>query len=156
MKLDMEITLDSLPQAPQADYAPIPDGWYDATIGSAEVKQTKAGNGAYISVRYNITGPAHGGRVIFGNVTTRNVNPKAEEIGRQHIGEIMRATGLSKLGDTDQLVGASLKIKVTTSKSAEYGDKNEVKGWRPSGNGAPAPAAAPAKSSKPVPPWVKK
>jgi hypothetical protein len=93
--------------------------------------------------------------VVFGNLNLRNKNPKAEEIGAQQLGELMRAVGLARLEDSDQLIGKRLSVKLTTQKSEQYGDKNEVKGFRANGSAQPVivAGAAPAASAKP--PWAK-
>ncbi len=138
------------------DFAPIPDGWYDVMITESTVKQTKAGTGSYVSFRCDVTGPSHQGRVVFGMLTLTNPNPKAEEIGNQQMGEVMRAIGMARLDDSDQLVGKRLAIKVATESNAEFGDKNKIKGYRASG-GAQAPTAsttAPAPTAS-KPPWAK-
>jgi len=96
----------ALPQSTR-NFEPLPAGWYLATITSAELMTTKAGTGQYIKVRYDILGPTHQGRVVFGNLNIRNPSAKAEEIGLQQLGELMGAVGLSRLTDTDQLVGAT-------------------------------------------------
>ena len=162
-----------LPQAynaaelPQSDrsYDPIPEGWYDVEIKGAELRTTKAGNGQYIAVRYDVTGPTHGGRVIYGNLNVSNPNPKAEEIGRQQLGELMRAIGLGVVQDTDQLIGGRLSIKVSIRKSEQYGDSNDVKGFKALAGGAapaapsapaPQPAAAPAPAAATAPPWAQR
>ncbi len=158
--LGMTINAADLPQGNTGDFSPIPAGWYSATVVGAEIKQTKAGTGSYISVRYDITGPTHQGRVIFGILNISNPNPKAEEIGRQQLGDLMRSIGLDTVTDSDQLIGGNCDIKLTITKSEEYGEKNEVKAWRkPEGGGSmPKPAvqaAAPASSGS-TPPWAKK
>jgi hypothetical protein len=128
-------------------------------MSGAEVKATKTGTGQYIAVKYTITGPSHQGRVLFGNLNIKNQSPKAEEIGRQQLREILEAIGLSKVEDTDQLIGHGLQIKVSVDKSEQYGDRNEIKGFKAIAGGAPkvavvsTPAAAPAKAA---PPWAKK
>lgn len=153
----------SLPQGNTGNFDPLPAGWYSATMAAAEIKATKTGTGQYIALRYDIIGPTHQGRVVFGNLNIRNQSPKAEEIGRQQLGEICRAIGLAKVSDTDQLIGNSLMIKLDVEKSEQYGDKNQVKGFKPIAGGAPprtavaSPAAAtPAATTKAAPPWAKK
>jgi hypothetical protein len=53
-------------------------------------------------------------------------------------------------------------IKLDVEKSDQYGDKNQVKGFKPIAGGAPlrvaapAAAAAPAATTKAAPPWAKK
>lgn len=153
-RLDKVYTESELPKSDR-DFTPVPDGWYDVTITEADVKKTNAGTGTYIKLRYDITGPAHSGRVVFGNINNSNPNPKAEEIGNQQLGELMRAVGLPKLEDTDQLIGKRLIVKLTTQKSEQYGDKNEVKGYRSNGAAQPATSSAPGAAAAAKPPWAK-
>ena len=153
--------VNELPQGKAGNFEPLPAGWYTSTITQAEVKKTKAGNGEYIKVRFDITGPTHQGRVVFGNLNIKNANLKAEEIGRQQLGEIMRAIGLAKVADTDQLIGGQISIKLTIKDDAQYGASNEIKGFNSlTGSAAPsipsAPASAPAATGKAAPPWAKK
>jgi hypothetical protein len=72
----------------------------------------------------------------------------------------MRAIGLAKVTDTDQLIGNSLSIKLDVKNDAQYGASNEVKGFKSvNGSAAPVaasmPAAAPA-AGKAAPPWATK
>ena len=162
--LNEEFNVNELPVG-NNNFEPLPAGWYSATISQSELKDTKAGTGQYIKLRYDITGPTHQGRVVFGNLNIKNPNVKAEEIGRQQLGDIMRAIGLAKVTDTDQLIGGEIVIKLEIKQDETYGASNEVKGFK-SASGSPAPAAAviPAKAKSPAaaapakaaPPWAKK
>ena len=159
--LSESIDLNELPAKTAGSFEPLPAGWYTATITQAELKDTKAGTGQYIKLRYDITGPSHQGRIVFGNLNIKNPNPKAEEIGRADLGEIMRSIGRGKVTDTDQLIGGQLGIKLAIKEDAQYGASNEVKGYKslsgsvaPSATPAAAPAPAAAKSA--APPWAKK
>lgn len=159
MQLNETFDLGNLPEGNTGDFTPLPDGWYTAFIAKAELCTTKAGTGQYIKLRYDITGPTHQGRVVFGNLNIRNPNPKAEEIGRQQLGDIMRAIGLAKVADTDQLVGGAIQIKLVTRHQEGYEPSNDVKGFKSvEGGSMPKPAAAaPAAASAAVtPPWGKK
>jgi hypothetical protein len=158
-------SVDALPQSTN-NFEPLPAGWYTAVVNGAEIKNTKAGTGQYIAVRYDITGPTHQGRVVFGNLNIKNPNPKAEEIGRQQLGELMRAIGLTTVQDTDQLIGGQLSIKLDVRESELYGASNDVKGFKSNKTSgvlnahvalgeknATVMQSAPAKAA---PPWVKK
>lgn len=157
---------NELPQGNGGNYDPLPAGWYNANITAAELKPTKDGSGQYIKVRYDITGPSHQGRVVFGNLNIKNASAKAEEIGRTELGNLMRAIGLAKVTDTDQLIGGSLSIKLDVRAATEqYAAQNEVKGFKAITGSAPtfatasAPAqaaAAPEASGKAAPPWATK
>lgn len=167
--LEHAIDLGDLPESAPKDFSPIPEGWYSATINKAELKPTKDGSGEYIAIRYDITGPTHQGRVIFGNINIKNRSEKAEAIGRAQLGDLMRSLGLSRLTDTDQLIGGELQISVSISPKRvdeatgkTYEARNEVKNFRTM-NGvfvgdAEKPAAKPASkaSSGSAPPWAKK
>ncbi len=160
--LNEAFDVNTLPQATN-NYEPLPAGWYMATITDAELKTTKDGQGQYIRVRYDITGPSHQGRVVFGNLNIKNASAKAEEIGRSQLAELMRAIGLARVTDTDQLVGGSLSIKLDIREgNGQYGPQNEVRGYKAaSGSQAPAftPAAAPAPqqaTAAAAPPWAKR
>lgn len=163
-QLGETISVNDLPVSEAGNYDPLPVGWYTAHIAGAEIKATKAGDGQYIAVRYDITGPSHQGRVVFGNLNIRNASPKAEEIGRQQLGDIMRAIGLAKVSDTDELIGGSLSIKLDIKEAqGEYKARNEVRGFKaiegsPTSFKTAAPAAAPSggASAKAAPPWAKK
>ena len=154
--LDQEILLNDIPESTN-NFEPLPAGWYSANITGADLKATKAGNGSYIAIRYDITGPSHEGRVVFGNINIRNPNPMAESIGRQQLGDIMRAVGLTSVKDTDQLIGTSLMIKVAIRDDEKYGASNDIKGHKAiHGSEPPKPAAKPAtKAAGTNPPWQK-
>lgn len=159
--LDEAFDVNSLPQS-DSNYELVPAGWYNATITKAEIKPTKAGTGQYIAIRYDITGPSQQGRIIFEQLNIKNPNPKAEEIGRSTLGEIMRSIGLTRVTDTDQLIGGSLQIKVTVKESdGQYEARNEAKGHKAiAGNSSQLPTpqtTQPATTNTTTaPPWAKK
>lgn len=164
--LSESFDINELPQG-AGSFDPLPAGWYSTSIQGAELKKTSTGTGEYISVKYAITGPTHQGRTVFGNLNIKNPNPKAEEIGRQQLGELMRAIGLARVTDTDQLIGGQLQIKlaVTPERTDErtgktYDPSNEVKGFKSLTGSSPAAsipqAAAAQATAKATPPWVKK
>jgi Protein of unknown function (DUF669) len=158
-RLDIGFTADELPES-RGDYEPLPEGWYSAEIGDAEIRVTKDGTGQYIRCRYNVTGPTKAGRVVFGNLNIMNKSQKAEEIGRQQLGELMRSIGLGRIEDTDQLIGCPLQIKLSIRPAENgYAAQNDVRGFRAPEGAAPAkaaPAASGATSGKAAPPWAKK
>lgn len=137
------------------NFDPLPAGWYEVKIHSADLKATKEGGGQYIAVRYDVTGPTHEGRVVFGNLNVRNANPKAEEIGRAQLGELMRAIGIATANDTDELVGGTLAIKLDVKKDEKYGERNEVRGFRALDGAAPPAVSKNEGAAKKKLPWQK-
>ena len=160
--LDQAFNLEELPVSTQNNFEPLPEGWYTATITGADIKTTKAGNGQYINAKYTIIGPTHQGRIVFGMINIKNPNPQAEEIGRQQLGEIMRAIGLTKVSDTDQLIGGGLSIKLKISPAnGSYEASNSVTSFKALAGGIPAipkpsPMATQSPSTDKAPPWAVK
>lgn len=158
MFLDQEFNADDFVTTNSFD--PLPEGWYNVSIAGAEVKNTKAGTGQYISIKYTVTGPSHQGRVVFGNLNIKNPNPRAEEIGRQQLGDLMRAIGIPKIKDTDQLIGGNLSIKLTVKPAdGQYEASNDIKGFKAiSGASLPQPGVSPTPAPAPsaAPPWARK
>jgi len=162
--LDTPINAADLPVGQSGSFEPLPAGDYQVAIESAEIKDTNDKTGQYIKLKMKVNGPTHAGRVVFSNLNIRNKSPKAEEIGRQQLGDIMRAIGLATLTDTDQLIGGSLVVKLAIKPAdGQYEAGNEVKAYK-AGNGSAAPAPSfPAPSSAvsqpasaSAPPWAKK
>ena len=145
----------SLPES--TDYSPIPAGWYRCRITEASLETTKAGTGQYIKCRYDVLDAPHANRVFFGNINIRNPNPKAEEIGAEQLGKLMRSIGLARVSDTDQLVGGVMQVKVTIRQSEQYGDSNEVKDWKADGGAGTTSAGAATPPPAPTGglPWSK-
>lgn len=158
--LSQSFDVNDLP-AQQNDFTPLPEGWYTASINSAEIRDTKDKTGQYIAIRYDITGPTHQGRVVFGNINIKNKSTQAEEIGRQALGSIMRAIGLARVDDTDQLIGGNLQIKLAIRTQEGYEPTNDVRGYKAIEGGSLPQAqefapTSPAQSDKAAPPWAKK
>lgn len=115
-----------LPEA--ATYELIPAGWYQATVATCELKPTRDGSGKIISMKLDILGPTHQGRCIYHNLNLINKSEVAQEIGRRELGIIATANGLASVADSDELIGATLKIKVGTEPATEqYQAKSVIK-----------------------------
>lgn len=152
------INLNDLPQQTN-DYAPIPAGDYVVTIKNAELKPTKDGSGQYIKLKLDVVAPSSVGRVIFSNINIRNKSEQAENIGRQQLGAIMRALGISSISHPDQLIGATVGVKVAIREAQNgYEAQNEVKAYKAvSGSAPPAqsvPSAPVQAGATAAPPWA--
>lgn len=176
MQLGQTFNQNDLPEGNDGEFTAIPAGDYQVEITEASLQDTKSGTGQYIKLRMDIIGPSHQGRVLFSNLNIRNQSEKAEQIGLQQLGDVIRAIGIPSLSDTDQLVGGNLSVKVKVKDDAEYGDangkKNEIAAYKsmtgskpPQANGgapfvngaattqAPAESASDKRTS--APPWAK-
>ncbi len=77
--LDAPINASDLPES-NNDFGVLPPGDYTVRISEAGIKATKDGNGQYIKLTLDVTGPSHAGRKLFCNLNIRNASAKAEEI----------------------------------------------------------------------------
>jgi hypothetical protein len=154
----------------EGSFDPIPEGWYQVTILDAPIKAVKNKPGEYINLKLLVSGPSHANRIVFAKLNVRNANPDAERIAHLQLGDILRATGISGMEDTDQLIDRRLEAKVVIKPAtSEFAASNDVKAYRAIGAGnkkakndgdsptsiAPKPAPKPA-SSENTPPWGKK
>jgi hypothetical protein len=142
------------------DFAPLPAGLYDVEVSNSEVKDTKNGTGCYLSLELTVLGPTGAGRKVWANVTLKNANAQAEQIGQAQLSALCRAVGISVLKDSDELFQKVLKVRLKVTPARDgYQAKNEVTAWEPAGGAAPAAAArpaAPATGAKAAPPWARK
>jgi hypothetical protein len=151
-------SIDTLPAS--KEYGVFPAGFYDADIVNAELKKTKDGAGEFISIQFRITGPTSIGRILFTNINRKNKSEKCEAIGRDQLGDIMRAISLFGIRDSDELIGGKLSIKVVITPpvfgvdgAVRFPEKNEVKGFKPLQTSKPVqkPEATQEVKSKAVP-----
>lgn len=129
----------------------VPAGWYQMFISKAELRPTKSG-GSMISVTYDITGPTHQGRKIFGNFNWENSKPVAQEIGRKQFAQQVRALGLSGIQSLDDLINLPFdgKIGIQKSKDPQYEDSNRVTSFAAAGSKSGGSVAQTAPQQRPV------
>lgn len=128
------------------DRQPLPDGEYNVVINDADYKQTKNGNGYYVSVEFEVYEGEHSSRRVWSNYNLVNPNPQAQEIGEQQFAKLcLAALGKLSCSDTDELIGKTVTVGVGLEKNDPT--RNRVKYANPTGTvKAPAArlAAAPA------------
>lgn len=115
------------------NYEPIPAGKYIAVIDSSEKKETKSGTGAYLNLVFKIVDGEFEGKKVFQMVHLWNANPTAVQIAQKTLNTIMACLGIETISDSAELHLQPLVIKVIVKDDAEYGPKNEIKGFEPVG-----------------------
>jgi len=148
----------------RSDFSPLPPGWYEVTITGAELQKRKQGDDHLLKLTLETTNRhgAHAGRLAWSYLCIDHPSEQTRTIARQQLASIARALGKSFVGDTDELVGCVIEVKLEArpadpSKGTKAG--NDVRGYRAVERTAPAtpaptaatPAAAPAR--KATPPW---
>ena len=115
----------------QGSFECVPAGDYVLNVEDAEVRETKAGTGEYISVQFNIIKGEYEGRKIFTMFNIKNPNQKAVDIGLSQLKSLLLAANASsfQLKSVAELLGLTIKAKVAIKSSTEYGDQNVVKSY---------------------------
>lgn len=150
---------------PQNDsFDPIPAGDYIAQITESEIKNTKSGTGQMLNLRWQVLDGQFKGRLVFDSLNIINQNPDTQRIAQGQLSSLCHVLGVLNLTDSAQLHMKPAIIKVKIRKSDQYGDSNDVKGYKAVGaaqvvspfGGVHAPAPAAAAPAAPTPPWQQK
>ena len=129
MRIDIEI-----PEEETFTYEPLPAGWYPAKITSVEDVTTNAGDAA-VKIFFLV----ENGRTVNNWYNLGHSDPGTKARAIRDVTSLGRAGGLAKVGDTLELNGLSMEIRLTVD-----GEWNKVNGYRrlvssapSSGNGTP-------------------
>jgi len=137
---------------PTESFDPIPAGWYEVEISSAEVRKTKKNDGAFLKLELTVTGAQFSGRKIWKNINLSNPSAKAVEIGTRELAGLGQALGLVAISDSAELVSGKLQVKVGIEAREGFDPQNDVKAFKAL-DGAPAkasPAGRPPAKAEPA------
>ncbi len=161
-----QLQFDATTVDPDTGFDPVPAGDYTAMIIDSEIKPTKAGNGMYLQLVWQVCDGQFSGRRIWDRINIQNPNQVAEEIGKKQLSSICHAVGVLRVIDSAELHDRPCSIKVTVKPGENgYLPSNEVKAYRSLTGDQPPPAVA-ARASAPAPaaaavagappPWAKR
>ena len=116
------------------DWPLLKDGDYPAAIVEATTKTSKAGD-EYLVIQFDLgTGGNHGHTLNLWHSTSE----KARQIATQELNQIGVALGIPRIGDTDELIGKRLILKMGTEPAKdEWPAKNKIVGYKPLNEGPP-------------------
>ena len=129
----------------------VPAGEYVAIMTESEKKQTNAGDGAYLNCKFQIVRGEFQNRIVFKkfNLWLAAHKEQALQIARGEFSEFCRAVNVPTPKDSSELHNKPCQIKVKVKKSDDYGDQNDISGFKPVGNQVPAAAAVASSSGNP-------
>lgn len=111
------------------DSAVIPEGTYTAMIVGSEVKPTNSGDGKYVNLTFQVTGPKHAGKNIYHMFNTENPSEKTVQIGKGQLGAVCEAVGVLAMTDTVMIHNIPLNIGVRIKPpEGTYKEKNII--WK--------------------------
>jgi hypothetical protein len=115
---------------PASSFDPIPAGKYLVTITESEMKPTKAGNGQYLQLTFEIRDGQYKGRRLWARLNLDNPNQQAVQIARGELSAICRVVNVLQPQDSVELHNLPLSIKVACKKREDTGEiTNEVRGY---------------------------
>lgn len=138
--LNIQFAQEEIKESLKDDFAPIPAGTYTAEITRSEVKENKSGSGNRLSLGFKILEGNHAGRLVFQDITLRNINDISQQIGRKKMAQLFHACGTNGVQDSSELHGIPMQIKVAIrkDKTGQYDDQNEIKKFAPLGGSKPS------------------
>ena len=138
-------------------YDVIPEDHYKAVIIESVMKQTKAGNGAYLNVKFEVIESQYAGKWIYARLNLENKNKQTVEIAQKELANICRAIGKKAIVDSEELHHKPMTIKVVIAPPrGGWDESNEIKAYSPANAPAavatlPAPAVETTPSPSPAP-----
>lgn len=123
-KADLNVDFDS-----GDDFGAVPAGKYSVVVKRAEERQTKAGNGTYINLGLEITGPEYAGRWLWDMAATDHPSEKWVETGRKKLSQLCVAGRLRGFRSCTELEGIEARAEVSVDR--EDSTRNKVWGYAP-------------------------
>ena len=112
----------------------LPAGEYSLQCNKAEVRDTKAGTGQYISCEFRVSGGKYNNRCIFHMFNIKNPSEIAQQIGLGQLKAFMTFGGMQNpdvLETVSDLEGLWCNAWVKVQKDEQYGDKNVISQFKP-------------------------
>lgn len=130
----MSVSLEGFdPTAPENQSSRcIPKGEYRCVMVTAERKPTNDGSGAYLNCEFQILDGEYQNQRIFCrlNLWLDRSKDKAIKIAKGQLSELCRSVNVLTPKDTSELCNKPLIVKVKIRESSDYGDQNEVTGFK--------------------------
>lgn len=112
----------------------LPAGKYLCRVTESDIVDLKSGNGRSLNLTLTSETPGYVGRKIWARLNIQHTNPVAERIAQQDLRDLCDAVGLAHLGDTVQLHGKPVIVRVSVRPAeGKYDEQNEVRGFEPAG-----------------------
>jgi hypothetical protein len=96
INFDVEKVLSELPED-ERGFEPLPDGWYEAQVNASSIKTTKAGNGEYLELEFDIIGDDYKGRKVWTRLSFPSLHGKPVQI------KVVYRKGEGEFGPTNDI-----------------------------------------------------
>lgn len=136
-----------------AEREPVPAGRYSAMVTDSAIKATKAGDGEYIELTWEIVGGPHNNRKWWQMYQVKNKSEKAVSMAQADLSAICKAMGREGFDMTEDLHNHEIVVDLEIESQAGWSDKNRVPfmGYHAASAAAAAPAPAAPAPAAPAP-----
>jgi len=135
---------------PASTFDPLPAGKYVVAVTGSEMKPTKAGDGSFLELKFEVLEGEHKGRNVWARLNMNNPNAVAVKIARSELSAICHAVGVMAPKDSVELHNIPLMITVKLKKRDDTGElANEIKGYARK----EVAAGQPQQAQSNTPPW---
>ena len=107
---------------PMGDFEPLPAGKYLVVITESEMKPTKAGDGEYLELVFEVVEGEYKNRKLWARLNLNNSSQKAVEIAKGKLSAVCRAVGVMTPNESAELHNIPLQVRVKCRKREDTGD----------------------------------
>lgn len=137
---------------PASNFDPLPAGKYVAVIIDSEMTPTKAGNGSYLLLTFQVVEGPFKDRMLWARLNLDNPSTTAVQIARSELSAVCRAVGVMAPRDSVELHNLPMRISVRCKKRSDTDETtNEIHGYAKKESSSPAPAVPATYPT--TPPW---
>jgi len=131
----------------------LPVGEYTMQIIQSEMRPTKAGDGEYLWLEFEILAPKYAGRKFWERLNLFNKNEVTVKVAKKQLSAICSALNFATLPtDSEQLHFKPLKVAIT-HKENKQGNLETRAAYLGANTSAPKAESAPAASAPAPKPW---
>ena len=136
----------------RSGFSPLPAGNYVGQIVESDIKRTKTDDGEYVAVTIEVLSDGYRGRRVFHNINHKNQSEVAQSIGQGQLRFLCENAGVAHLTETSQLHNRPFGMALKVKDDAQYGAKNEVKGFMPATDVKETPRPSSPMGARPAAP----
>lgn len=132
----VDLNFDSSKHEPMGIFEVLPKGDYLAVITDSEMKPTKAGDGEYLQLSFQVLEGDYRGQILWDRLNIKNKNETATKIANSCLTSICLAVGVPAPKKSEELHNKPLIIKVSVEERNDRpGEhRNVIKGYLPTGS----------------------
>ena len=111
----------------------VPEGWYNAKVDQIE-QRVSASDNTYLNISFKIAEGDFANQMLWDRLNLWHPQKVTVEISQRRLSALFRAAGYSSLGNTDDLLGEEIQVRVKVrSGDNGYDDQNEIRDYRSAG-----------------------